>query len=75
MRKSVNAVFLLLGHASGSLVRDDTGHNMEILVEETDYTCDNGGTWDSHLQKCNCPSGFEGKTFTIFLKSNRAPLC
>jgi len=26
------------------------------------YTCDNGGTWNHSLQRCDCPTGFGGKT-------------
>merc|ERR1719421_1029141 len=24
------------------------------------HTCDNGGTWNHSLQRCDCPTGFEG---------------
>ena len=26
------------------------------------YTCDNGGKWNHSRQRCDCPTGFEGKT-------------
>ena len=29
------------------------------------YTCDNGGTWNYSLQRCDCLDGFVGKTLTV----------
>ena len=26
------------------------------------YVCDNGGSWNNSLQRCDCPAGFGGKT-------------
>ena len=33
------------------------------------YVCDNGGTWNHGLQRCDCPTGFGGKT-RIFRDEN-----
>ena len=30
--------------------------------ERRAYVCDNGGTWNHSLQRCDCPTGFGGKT-------------
>ena len=33
-------------------------------------TCDNGGSWNHSLQRCDCPTGFVGKTgFSITYKN------
>ena len=34
------------------------------------YVCDNGGTWNHSLQRCDCLNGFEGKTLTVRIKEH-----
>ena len=29
------------------------------------YVCDNGGTWNHSLQRCDCLNGFGGKSLTV----------
>ena len=65
MREIRSGLILLSAFANSvhaiSRVRRAFGGPNYIMIRGH-YACDNGGSWNHSLQRCDCPSGFTGKT-------------
>ena len=59
--QKIDGRFKIGGRAFGGIL---WGSNPQPTTHSP-YTCDNGGTWNYSLQRCDCLDGFVGKTLTV----------